>query len=148
MIFNAKFTLLAFVAVAVAQSSSPSGSASPAIPSGLGISTCILNCVQPAATKVGCAFTNTTCVCTSAQFQSDATACLKANCTADEVTAALTLQQTQCKGLTPNGSSSGTPSGTSPATSTSPATTSNAASGVAVGGILAIAAGLLGIAGL
>ncbi len=61
MVFNTKFVLLALVAVVAAQSSSaPNGSASVSasaapIPSGLGITPCIINCVQPAATKVGCA---------------------------------------------------------------------------------------------
>lgn len=64
MIFNAKFTLLAFVAAAVAQSSSSGGSESVTgsatgsavpVPSGAaGISPCIIGCVQPAAQSVGC----------------------------------------------------------------------------------------------
>lgn len=39
-----------------------------------------------------------TCICTSSAFQDAATQCLTANCTADELQAALALQAAQCGG--------------------------------------------------
>ncbi|KAI6101039.1 hypothetical protein EDD16DRAFT_402526 [Pisolithus croceorrhizus] len=53
-------------------------SASSSTPS---LSPCLLNCVTTAASAAGCSsFTDLSCVCTSTTFQSEAGACLTANC--------------------------------------------------------------------
>ncbi|KXN84310.1 hypothetical protein AN958_12774 [Leucoagaricus sp. SymC.cos] len=183
MISTSKLALLAFVAVAAAQSSSPStsrsatapGSATPSgsappVPSGLGITPCILNCTTSAASQAGCSsFADLPCVCTSTQFQNTAMSCLQANCTSSDVTTALGLQQQECGAITSGGSGSashsasvtGSQSGshsasatpTSPAAGSSsgtgtgapPATTTNAATGT-YRSVWALAAGVVGAA--
>ncbi|KAF8956750.1 hypothetical protein BDZ97DRAFT_146601 [Flammula alnicola] len=40
--------------------------------------------------------TNTVCICSSTQFQSDSRDCLQANCTAEETQDAVSLQEQQC----------------------------------------------------
>ncbi|RDB20788.1 hypothetical protein Hypma_012144 [Hypsizygus marmoreus] len=131
------FTLVLLVASTAAQSTTSTSGTE--IPSGVsGITPCIIGCVQPAAEANGCAFTDPTCVCASAQFQADARACLESTCSAAEVQAALGLQAQQCGAIgisatgtattptesgtasTPSSTSSGT--GTSTGTSTSPGT--------------------------
>ena len=44
--------------------------------------------------------TDVQCVCASAQFQADATACLKQHCTSTDLSAALGLQSAECAGGT------------------------------------------------
>lgn len=44
--------------------------------------------------------TDPTCVCVNDQFKAEATACLQANCTAQEVTTAENLQQMECAAST------------------------------------------------
>ncbi|PPR06174.1 hypothetical protein CVT24_000702 [Panaeolus cyanescens] len=87
-----------------------------------GVTPCVLACIQPAAQQNGCTFTDAQCVCSSAQFQADATKCLTDNCTADDVSAALALQTAQCGaiGVSPSGTASPNPvSFTAPAGSSS-----------------------------
>ncbi|KAJ3561489.1 hypothetical protein NP233_g10164 [Leucocoprinus birnbaumii] len=146
MIFNTKIAILSLVAVVAAQSSSgntsttasrsapasasASGSASSAIPSGFGLTPCIVSCVTPAAERAGCvSFANITCVCQSTSFQTEARDCLQKNCSATDVTTALGLQSSQCAALmTASGSAgasvSNTASGAS-ATQTSPTGSAN-----------------------
>ncbi|KIJ94848.1 hypothetical protein K443DRAFT_683421 [Laccaria amethystina LaAM-08-1] len=131
--------LISFLILAVsanAQSSVTTSASSSAVPTTLGITPCILACVEPAATENGCAFTDAACVCASAQFQADAAACLQAHCTPADVKAALALQQSQCTPLsispsgpsaTPHSVSFTTPPSAA-ATSTAASATSNAAS--------------------
>ncbi|KAF5361138.1 hypothetical protein D9758_009033 [Tetrapyrgos nigripes] len=65
-----------------------------------GINQCILNCTSQAASANGCvSFADITCVCTNQAFQTAAAACLQANCTSDDLTNALQLQQQQCAAL-------------------------------------------------
>ncbi|KAF8957590.1 hypothetical protein BDZ97DRAFT_1762848 [Flammula alnicola] len=112
--FSKVFLTLAAVAVVVSgQSSSATvtSSAANATSSVLaGISPCVLACVIPAATLNGCSFTDAACVCASAQFQADATACLTQHCTAADIAAAVGLQASQCAAasITPTVSASTT----------------------------------------
>ncbi|KAF8962174.1 hypothetical protein BDZ97DRAFT_1920646 [Flammula alnicola] len=63
---------------------------------------CVLNCLTTAAAQTGCVLTNTVCICSSTQFQSDSRDCLQANCTAEETQDAVSLQEQQCAaGATP-----------------------------------------------
>ncbi|EDR02706.1 ectomycorrhiza-regulated CFEM domain-containing protein [Laccaria bicolor S238N-H82] len=78
-----------------AQSSKPA-STSSAISATPSITACILACVESAATANGCAYTNASCICASAQFQADAALCLTQHCTADDLKNALALQTSQC----------------------------------------------------
>lgn len=81
--------------------------------SGTTVSPCILGCIVPAAAQNGCSLyvsnpfpvdeadlkfcsTDATCVCASAQFQSDARGCLLAHCTPQEYQTALALQAADC----------------------------------------------------
>ncbi|RDB20651.1 hypothetical protein Hypma_012115 [Hypsizygus marmoreus] len=115
--FSKSFFTLALLVVSAAAQSTTSTSETE-IPSGVsGITPCIIGCVQPAAEANGCAFTDPTCVCASAQFQADARACLESTCSAAEVQAALGLQAQQCGAIgisatgtatTPTGGESGT----------------------------------------
>lgn len=79
-----------------------------------GISSCILGCVQPAATQNGCsgpyAFPtllkylaliffsrgDLPCVCNNQQFQASANACLQQSCSASDIQSASLLQQQNC----------------------------------------------------
>ena len=114
MFSKALFVLTAVALAVNAQSSTvtspvPSGSASTS-----GTSPCILACVAPAAAQNGCSGpyvfhlnsitfgadfvsrTDLPCVCTNAQFQSDAGACLQQHCSAADLQSALQLQQAGC----------------------------------------------------
>ncbi|WVF70406.1 hypothetical protein IAT40_005196 [Kwoniella sp. CBS 6097] len=67
---------------------------------------CVVTCSTEAAASAGCtSYTDVTCVCTNAAFQNAAGACLIANCTADEQTAAASLQQVLCAGQSVTGGS-------------------------------------------
>ncbi|WVQ97506.1 hypothetical protein IAU59_004620 [Kwoniella sp. CBS 9459] len=67
---------------------------------------CVVTCSTQAAAAAGCtSYTDVTCVCTNAAFQNAAGACLVANCTADEQTAATSLQQVLCAGQSVTGGS-------------------------------------------
>ncbi|TEB23172.1 hypothetical protein FA13DRAFT_1818591 [Coprinellus micaceus] len=71
-----------------------------------GISACILACSSAAATANNCtSFADIQCVCSSSQFQADATKCLQDNCPSDLETA-VNLQLAQC------GAASISPTGT------------------------------------
>ncbi|KAF5322927.1 hypothetical protein D9619_002260 [Psilocybe cf. subviscida] len=103
----ALFALAASVAAQSANSTATSAAANPSASAILGgLSPCIIQCVSGAATLNKCSFTDVSCVCSSAQFQVDAAACLTAHCTPADLTAALNLQSTQCTaaGITPTGS--------------------------------------------
>ncbi|KAJ3513739.1 hypothetical protein NMY22_g14955 [Coprinellus aureogranulatus] len=61
-----------------------------------GISPCILECSRAAATANNCtSFADIQCVCSSSQFQADATKCLQDHCPSDLETA-VNLQLAQC----------------------------------------------------
>jgi len=80
------------------------------------LSQCALACVSQAAVQDGCgSFTNTTCVCTNAQFQEDALTCLTDLCPSDLASLqALQAQECEASGL----SATGTPTNTEPFTAT------------------------------
>ncbi|KAI5983715.1 hypothetical protein EDD15DRAFT_1855575 [Pisolithus albus] len=87
---------------AQAQSATATASASSSTPS---LSPCLLNCVTTAASAAGCSsFTDLTCVCSSTTFQSDAAACLTANCTTADIQTAQALEQQECASVTVSGS--------------------------------------------
>ncbi|TFK69037.1 hypothetical protein BDN72DRAFT_841130 [Pluteus cervinus] len=158
------FALLAlFATVVVAQDASSTASADAATPSTL--DDCILGCVTPAAVTAGCvSFTNTSCVCTSTDFQTLAGACLAANCTAEDVTNAQAISAATCAaagtagGANASASASGSaaPSGASgsskpptPSTSGSaPAGSHSSAAGLAFSpqGVWGLAAAVVGLA--
>jgi hypothetical protein len=82
-----------------------------------------LNCITDAANATECKiFSNTTCVCTNADFQFKVQSCLTAECQASELGAAQGLQQQVC------GAASLTVSGSPSATA--PFTPSNSASDI------------------
>ncbi|KAK1926578.1 hypothetical protein DB88DRAFT_482350 [Papiliotrema laurentii] len=86
MKFSAAFTALSVLAV----SSFVSAQDIPA---------CVLNCATQAATAAGCSsFADAACVCTSADFQNNAGACLQ-SCTTAEQQSASALQSALCAGL-------------------------------------------------
>ncbi|KAF8131801.1 hypothetical protein EV363DRAFT_1416719 [Boletus edulis] len=99
LVFIASCALLA-----QAQSNTTTAAASQtSLPAGL--DQCIITCSTQAAAVAGCgSFTNLTCVCTSAAFQSAAGACLAANCTTSDLQAAQQIENQQCAAVT--GSSS------------------------------------------
>lgn len=103
------FSLLLLSIGANSQSSKPA-SVSSAISATPSITACILACVEPAATANGCAYTNASCLCASAQFQADAALCLKQHCTANDLKNALALQTSQCRSVSVSVSRSGTAS--------------------------------------
>ncbi|KAG2338287.1 hypothetical protein BDR05DRAFT_969361 [Suillus weaverae] len=166
MLFKSLFVLAAAALAANAQSVTTTSDAAAATPSG--ITECIISCSTQAAAAGSCSsYTDLACVCTSTAFQTAATACLQANCTAAELAAAQSLQKSECATLSGNSStttSTTTSSGTSASiktstVATSPAKTSGAAaSGAAMGlapsfalnsafgGLVALAGTLIGAA--
>ncbi|EXA32448.1 hypothetical protein FOVG_16284 [Fusarium oxysporum f. sp. pisi HDV247] len=61
------------------------------------ISPCVLGCVTDAASSAGCtSFIDLDCVCANIDFQTTAATCLQEKCTADEQTAALSVQKQMC----------------------------------------------------
>ncbi|KAG5716911.1 hypothetical protein E4T56_gene8528 [Termitomyces sp. T112] len=129
-------TVVASCAFAHGDATETSAASEPSASLPAGISPCILSCVTTAAQSVGCTFTDTSCVCTSTQFQSEAQGCLQANCTAQDLQAALALQAQECGsiGATPSGSSSGTVTGsaTTEATASSTEVSTGASTGASV----------------
>ncbi|KAG1774607.1 hypothetical protein EV702DRAFT_519668 [Suillus placidus] len=164
MLFKSLFVLAAAALAANAQAVTTTSDAAAATPSG--VTECIVSCSTQAAAAGGCSsYTDLSCVCTSTAFQTAASACLQANCTAAELAEALSLQKTECAAFSGNSttttSTGGTPSAsiktssatTSPA-KTSGATASGAATGLvpslalnsAFGGLVALAGTLIGAA--
>ncbi|KAF8643375.1 hypothetical protein AX16_009055, partial [Volvariella volvacea WC 439] len=86
------------------------------------LSTCVWNCITPAAEAAGCSFSGSdfNCFCKSIEYRSTALACMEAQCTQEENTAALQVYAGICGVLAPVSPSSGASSvGTSaPATVT------------------------------
>ncbi|KAI6117781.1 hypothetical protein EDD17DRAFT_920138 [Pisolithus thermaeus] len=117
-------------------------SASSSTPS---LSPCLLNCVTTAASAAGCSsFTDLSCVCTSTTFQSEAGACLTANCTTTDVQTAQALEQQECASITASGSATASGTATaSTASATSPSKTSSVASGTSTATHTNAAAGLV-----
>ncbi|KAG6840291.1 hypothetical protein C0991_007684 [Blastosporella zonata] len=132
MLSKTFFALAVIASGVVAQSGTDTSSAaepSTSLPAGL--DSCIIGCIQPAATAVGCDFTDASCVCSNTDFQTAAAACLQANCTASDLQAALTLQEQECNALTASITGSATTeasASTEPATSASVPVTTSAAS--------------------
>ncbi|KAI6029054.1 hypothetical protein PISMIDRAFT_676869 [Pisolithus microcarpus 441] len=127
---------------AQAQSSTATASAASSTPS---LSPCLLNCVTSAASAAGCSsFTDLTCVCSSTTFQSEAGACLTANCTTTDIQTAQALEQQECASVTVSGSATASGStAASSATATSPSKTSSAASGTSTAANTNAATGLV-----
>ncbi|KAF9554632.1 hypothetical protein CPC08DRAFT_644056 [Agrocybe pediades] len=113
MLFATRITFLTagLLAVNAAQSvsknstSTPTGvvanttlSAAPPNASGIfgGLSPCALECVEGAAVINNCTVTDVSCLCSSAQLQADAEACLTIHCTDDDQDAVGSLQDEQC----------------------------------------------------
>ncbi|KJA16406.1 hypothetical protein HYPSUDRAFT_219505 [Hypholoma sublateritium FD-334 SS-4] len=97
--FSKVFFALALAAMSVgAQNATTSSDAAASTSTALaGISACVIECVSSAAVLDGCSsFTDVTCVCSSAQFIVDATACLTEHCTTADLAAAVGLQTSQC----------------------------------------------------
>ncbi|WWC87366.1 uncharacterized protein L201_002255 [Kwoniella dendrophila CBS 6074] len=89
-----KFTIFASIALASLASAQVS------------IPTCVVTCSTQAAAAAGCtSYTDVSCVCTNAAFQNAAGACLIANCTSEEQTAAVSLQSALCAGQSVTGGS-------------------------------------------
>ncbi|KAF4621467.1 hypothetical protein D9613_001224 [Agrocybe pediades] len=99
-------------------------SAAPPNASGIlgSLTPCVLTCVGGAAALNNCSITDTSCVCLSAQFQTDATACLMAHCTPADQAAARQLQTQQCASV-------GTPTASATTTNSVPFTLASGASG-------------------
>ncbi|KAI9455826.1 hypothetical protein HD554DRAFT_2178323 [Boletus coccyginus] len=119
------FVSCALLARAQDSSASTTTTSAPAAESSsaANLTPCLLTCVTQAATSGGCAsYADISCVCTSATFQSAATACLQASCTADDLAAAQALQQQQCGALT-TGASTATGASTTASTGTASGTT-------------------------
>ncbi|KAG6907070.1 hypothetical protein DXG01_010678 [Tephrocybe rancida] len=117
--FSKTFALAILVSGALAQSGTQSSTAaepSTALPPG--ISQCVLGCIQPAAQSIGCAITDFPCVCASAAFLDAATNCLQAQCTDDDIDAALALQAQECGATTSSSSVTGSATTKRGATST------------------------------
>uniref|UniRef100_A0A8H7Y5U2 CFEM domain-containing protein n=1 Tax=Psilocybe cubensis TaxID=181762 RepID=A0A8H7Y5U2_PSICU len=114
--FSKIVLLMTAAAVAVhAQDASTTASAPDATSSIIAsLSPCIVACIGPAAQANGCSFTDPSCVCASAQFVTDATACLQEHCTPADLAAAIQLQTSQCA------AASITPTGTPTTTNTFP----------------------------
>ncbi|KAG6907192.1 hypothetical protein DXG01_010005 [Tephrocybe rancida] len=99
------FALAILVSGALAQSGMQSSTAAePSASLPPGISQCILDCIQPAAESVNCAITDFPCVCASAAFLDAVTNCLQAQCTNDDINAALALQAQECGASSVTGS--------------------------------------------
>ncbi|KAH9485889.1 hypothetical protein JR316_0002804 [Psilocybe cubensis] len=111
--FSKIVLLMTAAAVAVhAQDASTTASAPDATSSIIAsLSPCIVACIGPAAQANG---TDPSCVCASAQFVTDATACLQEHCTPADLAAAIQLQTSQCA------AASITPTGTPTTTNTFP----------------------------
>ncbi|KAG6843544.1 hypothetical protein H0H87_003356 [Tephrocybe sp. NHM501043] len=125
MLSKAFFALAVLAVGAIAQGTDTSSAAEPSASLPAGVTPCILGCIQPAAEAAGCSFTDATCVCSSAQFQDQATQCLTSTCSADDVQAALALQAQQCGaiGTSVSGSVSGSTTTADSQTTSAPTTT-------------------------
>ncbi|KAG6835009.1 hypothetical protein H0H93_005652 [Arthromyces matolae] len=108
MKFTQSFLAFVFVATAVlAQDETTTSSAAESSSSAIAsLTPCIIGCIQPAAEAVGCSYTDPSCVCVSTDFQTAATACLQANCTAEEVQTAVGLQEAECATVSGTGTDS------------------------------------------
>ncbi|KAL4078998.1 hypothetical protein J3A83DRAFT_4367719 [Scleroderma citrinum] len=115
MFVNAK-SLVVLIAAPVLVVQAQSGTeTSTAAAASTSLSACLLQCVTTAAQSAGCSsFTDLACVCTSSSFQTAASQCLQANCTAADLQTGLTLAQQECASYTV----SGTPESTVAATTT------------------------------
>ncbi|KAF7300359.1 CFEM domain-containing protein [Mycena chlorophos] len=78
-------------------SSMPASQASSAAAAIASLTPCAIDCLQAAAALTPCGtFTNATCACTDPNFQMMSATCIQGECDADEATAAMELQQSQC----------------------------------------------------
>ncbi|PIL29535.1 hypothetical protein GSI_08343 [Ganoderma sinense ZZ0214-1] len=82
-----KFALLSLALAAVL------GSASAQLD---GLSACAINCLLTGIPSSGCSLTDTTCLCASTAFHDAVATCLETNCTADDITAVLAFEATEC----------------------------------------------------
>ncbi|KAL7417663.1 hypothetical protein BDY24DRAFT_375654 [Mrakia frigida] len=90
MLFTSVLAALALPLAAVAQAGLDISSISP----------CIISCSTIGAAAGGCSsFSDYACICTSTVAQEAVSACLQANCTAEDVTASFALQNVTCATL-------------------------------------------------
>ncbi|KAF7304106.1 CFEM domain-containing protein [Mycena indigotica] len=111
-----------------ATKSNSAGAANPSASASLAALTpCVIGCLTAAAVDTPCStFTNVTCACTNADFQFKATSCMQGECKAEELSAAVGIQQAQCSALSL--------SATAPPTATTPFLPSNSAADISVSG--------------
>ncbi|KAH8116174.1 hypothetical protein DFH11DRAFT_1266156 [Phellopilus nigrolimitatus] len=133
MLFTTKstFVLAAAGALLAVHAQSGTDTSSAALPTGTaGIDECIITCVSSAASSAGCSsFTDLSCICTSSAFQTSALQCLQSSCSAEDLSNAQALQQTECASV--SGASSGASSATDSASGTSSSGASSHASSTA-----------------
>ncbi|KAK7043995.1 hypothetical protein VNI00_008163 [Paramarasmius palmivorus] len=83
---------------------------------------CVIQCSTQALPSGPCgAITDFQCICTSAAYQQAVRDCLSANCTPEDMTTAMSLQQQNCGSLSASGSGTPSATGTAPPSS-APAT--------------------------
>ncbi|KAH9856862.1 hypothetical protein C2E23DRAFT_857090 [Lenzites betulinus] len=127
MLFKALPALAVVAAFAGVHAQDATSSAPPTSTSG--VTACILGCIQTSAVANGCTgVTDLTCLCTSTAFQQAAASCLQSTCTADEVQAALTLQQEECASVSASASGSASATASASASETASSGASSAAS--------------------
>ncbi|KAM5545257.1 hypothetical protein V8D89_001368 [Ganoderma adspersum] len=61
-----------------------------------GLSACAINCLLTGIPSSGCSLTDTTCLCASTAFHDSVASCLESSCTADDITAVLAFEATEC----------------------------------------------------